>query len=201
MAHQIVEDANITVNMSALRKALGENPRAPLHCDCSGAWIPVHSRSARDGWRRQSQGGPPDRTPPSAADELAEHKTPPTNKTDDDSKWKWRRAVVVCAVLLVIGALTYSLILTRSDQTRTGTIKSIGVLPFKPMSQSGRDEYLELGMADSLITKLSGAGQIVVRPISATRKYTDFEQDPLVAGRELRVEAVLEGSIKSPMSG
>ncbi|HVS83971.1 MAG TPA: protein kinase [Pyrinomonadaceae bacterium] len=76
------------------------------------------------------------------------------------------------------------------------TARAIAVLPFRPISTVGRDEYLELGMADALITKLSNIGQIVVRPTSSVRKYTDLEQDSTVAGRELKVESVLEGSIQ-----
>ena len=74
--------------------------------------------------------------------------------------------------------------------------RAIAVLPFRPISSAGRDEYLELGMADALITKLSNIEEIVVRPTSSVRKYTDLEQDSTVAGRELRVESVLEGSIQ-----
>jgi len=64
------------------------------------------------------------------------------------------------------------------------------------MNQTGQDEFLELGMADALITRLSNLRQIVVRPTSAVRKYTAQEQDPVAAGRELRVSSVLEGSVQ-----
>ena len=74
--------------------------------------------------------------------------------------------------------------------------KVIAVLPFKPIGAEGRDEYLELGMADALITKLSSINQVVVRSTNSVRKYTALEQDPITAGRELRVDSVLEGSIQ-----
>jgi len=74
--------------------------------------------------------------------------------------------------------------------------KSIAVLPFKPLVPESRDESLEIGMADSLITMLSNLGQIRMRPISAVRNYTRLEQDPIEAGREQRVDAVLEGSLQ-----
>src|SRR5262249_6986913 len=35
-----------------------------------------------------------------------------------------------------------------------------------------------------------------VRPISAVRRYTALDQDPVAAGRELQAQAVLEGSIQ-----
>jgi TolB-like protein/Tfp pilus assembly protein PilF len=75
-------------------------------------------------------------------------------------------------------------------------LKTMAVLPFKPISAEGRDEYLELGMADALITRLSHLKHVVVRPTSAVRKYTELETDPVIAGRELRVESVIEGNIQ-----
>jgi DNA-binding winged helix-turn-helix (wHTH) protein/Tfp pilus assembly protein PilF len=75
-------------------------------------------------------------------------------------------------------------------------IESIAVLPFKPMMAASRDESLELGMADTVIMRLSNIRQLTVRPTSAVRKYTGLDQDPLAAGREQRVDAVLESSIQ-----
>jgi len=74
--------------------------------------------------------------------------------------------------------------------------KSIAVLPFKPLLAASRDESLELGMADTLITKLGSLRQIIVRPVSAVRKYAGLEQDPIAAGREQRVDAVLDGTVQ-----
>jgi TolB-like protein/Tfp pilus assembly protein PilF len=59
-----------------------------------------------------------------------------------------------------------------------------------------RDESLELGMADALISKLSSLRRTVVRPTSAVRRYLNDDIDVLVAGRELRTDWVLEGSIQ-----
>ena len=75
-------------------------------------------------------------------------------------------------------------------------IRSIAVLPFKPLVADRRDEMLELGMADTLITRLSGLKQIIVRPTSAVRKYYALDQDPIAAGREQKVDAVLDASIQ-----
>src|SRR6185369_12131352 len=67
---------------------------------------------------------------------------------------------------------------------------------FKPISEQSRDEFLELGMADALITKLGNIRQVTVTPTSSVRKYTNLTQDPIAAGNELKVESVLEGSIQ-----
>jgi len=75
-------------------------------------------------------------------------------------------------------------------------VRSLAVLPFKPLSSGDADEYFGLGMADALITKLSNIKQVMVRPTSAVRKYIGQEQDPIAAGRELKVEAVLDVNIQ-----
>ncbi|MEK6321711.1 MAG: winged helix-turn-helix domain-containing protein [Acidobacteriota bacterium] len=74
-------------------------------------------------------------------------------------------------------------------------VRSIAVLPFKRLGANDADEHLGLGLADALITRLTNIRQITVRPTSAVMKY-DGAQDPAAAGRELRVEAVLEGAIQ-----
>ena len=76
-------------------------------------------------------------------------------------------------------------------------IPSIAVLPFKPLTADHRDEALEMGMADTLIARLSSSHVTIVRPLSSVRKYTHLEQDALAVGRELGVESVLDGSIQS----
>ena len=74
--------------------------------------------------------------------------------------------------------------------------KTIAVLPFKPIVELGRDQALELGMADTLIARLSNSRRLIVRPLSSVRRYGGLEQDPQAAGRELEVEAVLDGSLQ-----
>src|SRR5262249_14419728 len=75
-------------------------------------------------------------------------------------------------------------------------ISSIAVLPFQPLARNNRDESLEMGMADTLIARLSGIRDLVVRPMSSVRKYAHSKLDVLAAGRELGVESVLEGSLQ-----
>ena len=70
------------------------------------------------------------------------------------------------------------------------------MVPFRQLNSDDADQYLGLGMADALITKLSNVRQIIVRPTSAVLKYAGVTLDPVAAGRELRVQSVLEGSIQ-----
>jgi TolB-like protein/Flp pilus assembly protein TadD len=100
--------------------------------------------------------------------------------------------------VLVIGLATviyYLLIWNPSRATESGVeVNSLAVLPFLGIEAS--DETLRLGMADALITKLSNLRQIIVRPTSAVLKYADPGHNPVTAGREMGVGAVLEGKIQ-----
>ena len=84
----------------------------------------------------------------------------------------------------------------EAGATAAPPIKTIAVLPFKPLSNDTREQYLELGIADALITRLSSIKQIVVRPTSSVRKFVGTDYDPIAAGRELKSDAVIEGSIQ-----
>ena len=110
-----------------------------------------------------------------------------------------RRTIFISgAAVLILSALAgiYYFVTRRQQPQANVQIRSIAVLPFKPLVAGSRDESLELGMADTLITKLSNIRQVDVRPISAVRKYTGLEQDAIAAGRDQQVDAVLDGVIQ-----
>src|SRR5262249_45215849 len=110
-----------------------------------------------------------------------------------------RPAILLTGILLAVAVAAADLFFLRSNPAGLASMaetKVIAVLPFIPISSEGRHEYLELGMADVLIANLSSTGRIVVRPTSSVRKYAGPGTDPVKAGRELRVDAVLEGSVQ-----
>jgi DNA-binding winged helix-turn-helix (wHTH) protein/Flp pilus assembly protein TadD len=76
-------------------------------------------------------------------------------------------------------------------------IRALAVLPFRPMNSDSDHEYLSLGLADAIITKLARTGQIIVRPTSAVLKYTTSPVDLLAVAREQGVDAVLSGCIET----
>ncbi len=101
-------------------------------------------------------------------------------------------ALIGAALVVVLLGVSYYVL-------RVGAVASpqtLAVLPFRPISSNASDEYLELGMADALITKLSRSGRLIVRPTSAIRMYTRPDADALAAGHALQVDAVLEGNIQ-----
>jgi adenylate cyclase len=73
---------------------------------------------------------------------------------------------------------------------------SLAVLPFKRFSSVPEDEYLAVGLADALITRLSRLGRLAVRPTSAVLKYSAPGVDPQEVARALQVDAVVDGTLQ-----
>jgi serine/threonine protein kinase/tetratricopeptide (TPR) repeat protein len=77
--------------------------------------------------------------------------------------------------------------------------ESIAVLPFKilssPIENTG-DEYLGIGLTDALITRLSNVQRLIVRPTSSVLRYRGAGIDPLIAGRDLSVNYIVDGSLQ-----
>jgi serine/threonine protein kinase/tetratricopeptide (TPR) repeat protein len=79
--------------------------------------------------------------------------------------------------------------------------KTIAVLPLKllgtPQGKDTGDEYLGIGLADALIARLSNVRRLIVRPTSSVLRYQSDDTDPLQAGRELDVDFIVAGTIRS----
>ena len=102
-----------------------------------------------------------------------------------------RKLAVLGLVALIAAAVVFGSYFFAGKHTAPGNKKSIAILPFKPINTATRDEIYEIGIADSLIHRLSSMKGFVVRPLSAIRKYADIEQDPIAAGQEQQVDYVL----------
>ncbi|HSK70912.1 MAG TPA: tetratricopeptide repeat protein, partial [Pyrinomonadaceae bacterium] len=82
------------------------------------------------------------------------------------------------------------------QQTNEGG-KSIAVLPLKTLGAGDTGEdFLGIGLADALITRLSNVRNFVLRPTGNVLRYSTREVDPFQAGRELGVEYVIDGNIR-----
>jgi TolB-like protein/DNA-binding winged helix-turn-helix (wHTH) protein/Flp pilus assembly protein TadD len=74
---------------------------------------------------------------------------------------------------------------------------SLAVLPFRELApEEEASTHLGLGMADTLITKLSNLSDLAVRPTSSVFAFAGSDVDALEAGRRLEVDHVLEGSLQ-----
>ena len=94
-------------------------------------------------------------------------------------------------VLLVVLGLVY-----WSYSSRRAQISSIAVMPFVMESGNADVEYLSDGMTDMLITSLSQLPQLSVKARSSVFRYKNKDASPQQVGKELNVQAVLNGRVK-----
>jgi DNA-binding winged helix-turn-helix (wHTH) protein/TolB-like protein/Flp pilus assembly protein TadD len=179
--HTIVEENNLTQNISALRKALGEKSgehRFIVTVPGQGYRFVAPVRKLM-----RSEGPAPARIEAPIAR--------PSQGPNRRRLWIGVAAILIGAA----GAVAGWLMSVRQDGAPSHP-QTIAVLPFKPIVEGDRNEAMELGMADSLIMELSRSTHLIVRPLNATRRFASLDQDPIEAGRRLQVEAVVDGTIQ-----
>ena len=184
-----VEENNLSQNISALRRLLGEKPGEHRFIDTV----------AGRGFRFVGEVKPVE---PQISGEAVENHLLPTltdvEETPHAPKTRKRGNgiyLAAFAAMLLIAGLAY-LISYLYKQPAAYSVRTMAVLPFKPIAAENRNPALELGMADTLIWKLSG-GALVLTPLCAVRRFDSLEQDPVAAGRTLGVDVVLDGSLKT----
>jgi len=116
---------------------------------------------------------------------------------------KRNKRIVAATLFVVIAGIVFGLYklavfdsyLAAKSKPAESKLRSMAVLPFSQLGAGESDGYLELGMADVLITRLSNLSQIVVRPTDTVLKYAAHGED-LAAGRELGVDLLLTGRMQ-----
>ena len=203
-----VEEGNLAVNISHLRKALDETKNERRFI----VTIPgrgyrfvgeVRESTVGNGDRPEPAAaieGSPERTTPQVPPEMTPSEFPSAGPFSPSRDRRLRLRTISIAALIVVGAATTFLLRAHSPgdagSAAAARTRSIAILPFKPLHGGENDATLGLGMADALITKLSGVRSLIVRPTSAIMKYAASVQSSIDAGREQRVDSVLEGSIQ-----
>ena len=170
---RVVEENNLSQSISALRRALGDlDGQRILTVPGRGYRFVAVGQPPADVARSARSARPAiaDRRPNVVqlrvvARELEDPSTPPTPAGAEDSA------------------------------DTPASIASLAVLPFKPLVDDQSDEVLLLGMTELLITRLRASHELAVRPLGVVRRYGHPRQEPLAAGRELGVDAVLDGGL------
>ena len=175
----VVEENNLNQCISTLRKALQES---------AGEHRYIVTIPGRGYQFVASVTEPPvDEAGPTAPSGVVDHRWRLTRNA-------WIVSVLAAASVMVMGYLWRAVWPGRT--AREARVRSIAVLPFKSLGLLEGDEYLGLGLADALITRLGNVPGTLVRPTSSVVRYTDPSLDPVAAGRQLKVDSVLDGKIQ-----
>ncbi len=112
-------------------------------------------------------------------------------------------------IILVMGAVIAFLLIERfyiSDplpaektqaQAQASAVKSIAVLPFADLSQSGDQEWFADGLAEEILNALAQVPDLQVSSRTSSFKYKGSQLDISGIAKELGVAHVLEGSVRS----
>ena len=144
----VVEENNLTQNISALRRAFGERPQENRFIST------IPGRGYR--FVADVRHIEPETPAISEPDSSETRNRPPAAQARPSSFKRWW---ILAAAIPLIAIIAYYFFWPGQG---VGNVRSLAVLPFRPISADTRDEALELGMADSLITKLAAGSELRV---------------------------------------
>ncbi|HEX7137167.1 MAG TPA: winged helix-turn-helix domain-containing protein [Vicinamibacterales bacterium] len=167
----VVDESNLSQNIFLLRKALNDD---------GGHWI---ATVPRRGYRFVGELNEPH---------------PPAGGLSDTRNVRRSMGFAIGAVAVVALAIGgwIEMRARNASQSAGASIHSIAVLPFRSID-AHRDVALEVGVADTLINRLSLLPDTTVAPTRAISHYASGEVDPVTAGRELKVDAVIDGNLQT----
>jgi len=218
-----VEESSLTQNISLLRKALsqgGEQQFIETVPKLGYRFVaPVKEMNSNGGTDERASSKQHTETRAASDDEViddepaGDQRRPPDDRQDnpiasgsETRARRLRRNLILTggAALLLFVAVGGIYLMHRrkpmpqgaASVSSDGRMRSLAVLPLQPLAGESNDEILGLGVADALIVKLSNFEQFNVRPTSSITKYAGREFDSRSVGRELGVDAVLDGTIQ-----
>jgi DNA-binding winged helix-turn-helix (wHTH) protein/TolB-like protein/tetratricopeptide (TPR) repeat protein len=201
-----VEEGNLSVTVSSLRKVLGDDRGHQRYIETvsksgyrfAATVSPLVLESQPSQPEAHLEGLPRNQT---TAASVAPHT--PNISAPLISRFReplfWRLATLVGMIL--IATLFMARIVgvkggNSAAPISTPKVQSLAVLPFQTVGGNDDDVYVGIAMADALITKLGNTNKIVTRPTGAIQKYAGRQQDFRAVGAEQGVDAVLDGHIQ-----
>jgi len=201
-----VEESNLTVNMSALRKGLGETPDgqpyietvpkkgyrfvASIACVCEHA----QGRSSNENSTARSASQ-------NQLNESASFTRRATDKVPSGDlravKARSARLLVLVSILVcgvVLGSVYFAMRYRTSRAHGPLVVHRLAVLPFQNLRNTGESDFLGFSLADTVISKLGYVSELTVRPSYAVQKYKTQPIDMRKVAAELNVDTLLVGT-------
>jgi TolB-like protein len=178
-------DGSLNAALKRLRLALGDSADNPIFIET----VP------RQGYRfiaPVSYGPNPGSVETVQFAALSPARLEPQAGEDVSSRHPWRGVPwVAAAVVIALGLLGARFL--RKGLRISAPPTAIAVMPFANQGAGTDLDYLRYMIANELVTDLTHARSLAVRPFASTSRYATESVDPATVGRDLRVTYVLDG--------
>jgi DNA-binding winged helix-turn-helix (wHTH) protein/tetratricopeptide (TPR) repeat protein len=205
-AESFVEETNLTVVISVLRKSLGDDGQERKYIQTvpklGYRFIADVKRNAIENLPAINSsfasvvdaGRAADAVPPKlAASGTARDSEARPSSWAQTPKRKALLAGSLSALLLLSMLAVFHL---RRSPLNIKSVRSMAVLPFTSEGPSGDKPYLGVGIANSIINRLSGSDKLMVPSANTIARLADSVlSNSLQTGRELGVDAIITGTI------
>jgi DNA-binding winged helix-turn-helix (wHTH) protein/TolB-like protein len=211
-----VEEANLTVSISVLRKVLGEKegnlryietiPKKGYRFIASvrevqgTSAILLEEGSFSESPKEPAWPGPAVNTIPSevsdGGQDRADHPLISAGKVYSPlRRHRWTILTAAILVCLVLAAIYFIRRKPVASPAHLVTVqRSLAILPLRNLRQNPQDDFLGFSLADAVITRLGPISSLTVRPSSAIEKYKGQMIDLQKIGADLGVDTLLTGT-------
>ena len=215
-----VEEANLTVWISVLRKTLGEGEGAPQYIEtvpkkgyrfiaeveagtapelAEAQTIRAVSTSAREiSLPANDNEAVVEKATDMPAVEVVgmADRNPPSCPTSEGAARAsgWRKGLAIPLLLVSVGLvvlLAYLAFTRRTAPPRPPVLRTLAVLPFRNLQPGPSDDFLGYSLADAVITKMGYVSSLSVRPSTAIEKYRNQTIDVRKVASDLNVDTLL----------
>jgi DNA-binding winged helix-turn-helix (wHTH) protein/TolB-like protein len=196
-----VEEANLTVNISALRKQLGETPNGQQYIET----VP------RKGYRFRVPVSQVDNHTAAGLSPLPENETAPeilgpggdlpisfevSSQTTPEGR-SWLRSIIVTigVIAVLLTGWGYRVYRNRSTLKQSSQLsRRLAILPFQNLQENANTDFLGFSLADAIISKLGYVSELNVRPSYSVQKYKNQPIDIPKIAADLNVNTLLVGT-------
>jgi TolB-like protein/DNA-binding winged helix-turn-helix (wHTH) protein/Flp pilus assembly protein TadD len=204
--HVIVEDANLTVAVSQLRKALNQNgdnaefiltiPRVGYRFVADTCEVIEEREPLILEQRTRSQPTADNAGPIGMTIAEPEWQAKISLRPERRASLRRQRRLILALVLcLTVAAMAVGYRFVKSRSSAPANIASVAVLPLKNLTGDPTVEYFSDGMTESLISELSKIPELKVISRASVFIFKGKEVDPTDAARRLGVASIVEGSL------
>ncbi len=108
-------------------------------------------------------------------------------------KYGWTGAILIVLMLGTLAVYRFGGKKNEAIEKVVAPDNSLSVLPFANGGAGPAFDYLRFALASDIVTDLTYARSVSVRPFASTTKYAADPKDPQTAGREMKTSYVVSG--------